>query len=213
MSIRRGKAVRAGALSLAAATPLALLALASGPAQAADAGVWDRLAQCESGGNWQINTGNGYYGGLQFSASTWAAFGGTAYASTADRASRAQQIEIASKVQAGQGWGAWPACSARLGLQGSPPASSGAQAPAQQPEAAQPSRQAAPPRDSGSAANRSAPRTGHDHPQANYTVKAGDTLSLIARAHGADWRAVYEENTDVIGADPDVIRPGQRLKV
>ena len=78
--------------------------------------VWDTLAQCESGGNWAINTGNGYQGGLQFSPSTWAAYGGTAYAPTANLATREQQIAIAEKALAGQGWGAWPACTAKMGL-------------------------------------------------------------------------------------------------
>ena len=78
--------------------------------------VWDQIAQCESGGNWAINTGNGYYGGLQFSAGTWTAYGGGAYAPTANLASREEQIAIAEKVQAAQGWGAWPACTAALGL-------------------------------------------------------------------------------------------------
>lgn len=82
----------------------------------ADGSVWDQIAQCESGGNWAIDTGNGYSGGLQFNAQTWAAYGGTAYAPTAAGASREQQIEIASKVQAAQGWGAWPACTAKLGM-------------------------------------------------------------------------------------------------
>lgn len=81
-----------------------------------DGSVWDSIAQCESGGNWAINTGNGYYGGLQFSYSTWLGYGGGAYAPTADQASREQQIEIAQKVQAGQGWGAWPACTSKLGI-------------------------------------------------------------------------------------------------
>lgn len=81
-----------------------------------DGSVWDAIAQCESGGNWAINTGNGYYGGLQFSYSTWLAYGGGAYAPTADQATRDQQIAIATAVQAAQGWGAWPACTARLGL-------------------------------------------------------------------------------------------------
>jgi resuscitation-promoting factor RpfB len=75
--------------------------------------VWDKLAQCESGGNWSINTGNGYYGGLQFSLSTWRAHGGSGMP---HNASREEQIRIAKKVQASQGWGAWPACSAKLGL-------------------------------------------------------------------------------------------------
>ncbi|KAA0919205.1 resuscitation-promoting factor [Dietzia sp. ANT_WB102] len=79
-------------------------------------GVWDSIAACESGGNWSINTGNGYTGGLQFAASTWLAYGGGQYAPTADQASREQQIAIAEKVQAAQGWGAWPACTAKLGL-------------------------------------------------------------------------------------------------
>ncbi len=79
-------------------------------------GTWDAIAQCESGGNWAINTGNGYYGGLQFAASTWTAYGGGAYAPTANLATREQQIAIAEKVLAAQGWGAWPACSAGLGL-------------------------------------------------------------------------------------------------
>ena len=88
---------------------------ASAPA-AASGGVWDRLAQCESGGNWSINTGNGYYGGIQFNQQTWAAYGGTKYASRADLATREQQIDIAKKVQANQGWGAWPACTSKLGI-------------------------------------------------------------------------------------------------
>ena len=75
--------------------------------------VWDRLAQCESGGNWGISTGNGYSGGLQFSSGTWAANGGTG---SAHNASRAEQIRVAERVRASQGWGAWPACSAKLGL-------------------------------------------------------------------------------------------------
>jgi LysM repeat protein len=79
----------------------------------AGGGVWDRLAQCESGGNWGINTGNGYSGGLQFAPGTWAAHGGTG---SAHNASRAEQIRVAERVRASQGWGAWPACSAKLGL-------------------------------------------------------------------------------------------------
>lgn len=81
-----------------------------------DGSVWDAIAQCESGGDWSINTGNGYQGGLQFNPGTWAAYGGTAYAPTADQATREQQIAIAEKTQAAQGWGAWPACTAKLGL-------------------------------------------------------------------------------------------------
>lgn len=89
-------------------------------ASAAPDSDWDRLAQCESGGNWAINTGNGYHGGLQFSASTWAAYGGQEFATYAYQATREQQIAVAERTLAGQGWGAWPACSASLGLNSAP---------------------------------------------------------------------------------------------
>ena len=85
-------------------------------APAAGYGVWDQLAQCESGGNWAIDSGNGFSGGLQFTDSTWAAYGGTEYAPRASQASREQQIAVAERVQAGQGWGAWPACIASMGI-------------------------------------------------------------------------------------------------
>src|SRR6476646_2300149 len=78
--------------------------------------VWDRVAACESGGNWSINTGNGYYGGLQFSGSTWRAYGGGSYAPRADLASRSEQIAVAQRVLASQGPGAWPNCGPRAGL-------------------------------------------------------------------------------------------------
>ncbi|MEJ6019815.1 resuscitation-promoting factor Rpf1 domain-containing protein [Corynebacterium sp. H113] len=89
-------------------------------ASAAPYSDWERLAECESGGNWHINNGNGYYGGLQFSPSTWTGFGGGEFAPTADRATKDQQIWVAEKVLASQGWNAWPACSQRLGLSSGP---------------------------------------------------------------------------------------------
>src|SRR6476646_6622993 len=103
-----------------AAVSIAGVALSASAANAAvpttaPASTWDSLAQCESGGNWATNTGNGYTGGLQFSASTWAAHGGTG---SAANASREQQIAVAQRVQASQGWSAWPACAAKLGLSG-----------------------------------------------------------------------------------------------
>ena len=106
-----------------AATTVAFGAAAVAFAPAASAAPdsdWDRLAQCEAGGNWAINTGNGYQVGVQFSPSTWAAYGGTQYAPTANQATREQQIATAEKTLAGQGWGAWPACSAKLGLNSAP---------------------------------------------------------------------------------------------
>ena len=82
-----------------------------------DGSTWDRLAQCEATGNWSINSGNGYYGGLQFDAGTWRAYGGTAYAPLPNQATRAEQIAIATKVRDSRGgYGAWPGCSAKLGL-------------------------------------------------------------------------------------------------
>ncbi|MBB1242459.1 LysM peptidoglycan-binding domain-containing protein [Streptomyces durbertensis] len=230
MSTRREKAARATAVCAAVIAPLALITVATAPAQAADGGVWDRLAQCESGGNWQINTGNGYYGGLQFAPSTWRAYGGAAYAPTADKASRAQQIAVATKVQAAQGWGAWPSCSARLGLHGTPPAapapsaerSSAARQPAANPSAErQSTARPSAPRSGGAQAGsgaRSAPRAGDDGRRATrggavHTVREGDTLSAIARAAGRDWRDLHAANRAVIGDDPNLILPGQRLRV
>lgn len=103
----------------------------SGTAAAAPDSDWDRLAQCEAGGNWGINTGNGYHGGLQFSPSTWNAYGGQEYAATANQASREQQIAVAERVLAGQGWGAWPSCSSSLGLSSAPSQRDVPSAPAQ----------------------------------------------------------------------------------
>ncbi|MFG2809286.1 LysM peptidoglycan-binding domain-containing protein [Streptomyces massasporeus] len=192
----RTTVVLAGAALLA---PLGLLA-ATGNAAAADSGVWDRIAQCESGGDWHINTGNGYYGGLQFAPSTWNAYGGTAYAPTADRASRSQQIAVATKVQRAQGWGAWPTCSARAGASGGAPAAdpvtSTQQAPAKPPKA---------PARSTDHADRGSSR-------GDYTVRRGDTLSGVAARHGTTWQRLYAANKAAIGGDPDVIVPGLRLE-
>ncbi|MGO3328363.1 transglycosylase family protein [Gordonia sp. (in: high G+C Gram-positive bacteria)] len=105
--------------------------LGAGQASAATDSEWNQVAQCESGGNWSINTGNGYHGGLQFSPSTWAANGGTQYAPTADQATRDQQIAIGERVLASQGAGAWPVCGGVL----SGPSQRTAPAPEQAPEA------------------------------------------------------------------------------
>ncbi|MFF3156266.1 transglycosylase family protein [Streptomyces sp. NPDC057910] len=218
---RRGTAALIGAAIVA---PAALLGVTVGPAAAADAGVWDRIAQCESGGNWHINTGNGYYGGLQFDAGTWRAHGGGAYAATADRASRAEQIAVATKVKDAQGWGAWPVCSRQAGAFGSAP---GAGAPArpkkqaEQPGRAAPKAHKAPapqPAEAGQrraeAGQRSgAPLRAERVAAGSYTVRGGDTLSAIAAAHGSGWEALYAANKAVIGDDPDLILPGQQLRI
>lgn len=121
-------AAKFAATTLAVGTAAAIFAPTASAAPDSD---WDRLAQCESGGNWAINTGNGYHGGLQFSASTWRAYGGGEFAPTANLATREQQIAVAERTLAAQGWGAWPACSASLGLNSAPtPRNVSAPAPA-----------------------------------------------------------------------------------
>jgi hypothetical protein len=104
------------ALATGGAVVAAGLTATGGVAASADDSVWNKVAQCESSGNWSINTGNGYYGGLQFSKSTWKAFGGTKYASTANKATKAEQIAIAKRTLYAQGPGAWPTCGKKAGL-------------------------------------------------------------------------------------------------
>ncbi|GHD12290.1 LysM peptidoglycan-binding domain-containing protein [Zhihengliuella salsuginis] len=226
---------RAGIAGSAAAFVLAgaAVGVAAAPASAASTSTWEALAECESGGDWSINTGNGYYGGLQFSMSTWQGFGGTG--NPAD-ASKSQQIAVAEQVLATQGWGAWPACSAELGLSGTADAepapqteataeaeaqveapaetstqSTGAaeQAPAEQ---AAPQAQEAPKAADASqgigqkVAEVAAEDSGEDH-----TVAAGETLAVIAEEHGIDdWRAVFAVNQDVVD-DPNLIFVGEEL--
>lgn len=110
--------VRISSLSVAAAaTTMTLGALTfAPPADATSASTWARLAHCESGGRWHINTGNGYYGGLQFTLATWRAYGGGRYATYPHQAGKWQQIAVAERVQGHQGWGAWPVCSRRIGV-------------------------------------------------------------------------------------------------
>ncbi|WP_037670327.1 transglycosylase family protein [Streptomyces griseus] len=214
----RTTAVLAGAALLA---PLGLLA-ATGNAAAADSGVWDRIAQCESGGNWHINTGNGYYGGLQFSAGTWRAYGGSAYAPTADRASKTQQISVATKVQQAQGWGAWPTCSAHAGASGGAPAAasgsgsssasgSGANSGSGSGSSSGSGSAHTAPSASSKSVERSSVHTNRGSSRGDYTVRQGDTLGEIAARFGTTWQKVYAANQSVIGGDPDMIVPGQRL--
>jgi hypothetical protein len=101
-----------GPQSAPAAAPSASASTVSAPASAGGVN-WSAIAACESGGNWSANTGNGFYGGLQFSQQTWQAYGGTKYAATASQASSSQQIAVAQRVLAGQGIGAWPVCGAK----------------------------------------------------------------------------------------------------
>ena len=204
------------ALGLTAAG-VAGTAVLLGPASPAQAGVnWDAIAQCESGGNWSINTGNGYYGGLQFSRSTWKAYGGGKYASTANKASRAEQIRIAEKVLDGQGIGAWPTCGRKAGSAKQYKGSNtgGAKSSAKKSSSAAKKSTA-----KKSAVKKSSvvkkPVTRKVTVKATgkqYVVRSGDTLASIATKNdvGGGWRALYQLNTGVIN-DPNLIFPGQRL--
>jgi LysM repeat protein len=184
---------RAGVVVLGAAA-VGLGALAA-PANAAEHD-WSGVARCESSGNWSINTGNGYYGGLQFSASTWKEYGGGAYAPRADLASPAEQIAVAEKVLVGQGIGAWPTCGRYLG--GGSTAAAAAPAPA---PAARPALLAAP-------AVRTAAAGG------TYTVQPGDTLARIAAAKhvSGGWQGLWALNSATV-RNPDRIFAGQVLRL
>lgn len=178
-------------LTVAGAVAVGTPVLLAGTANAAPDPIWDKIAQCESGGNWNIDTGNGYRGGLQFSASTWRAYGGSGSASDA---SREQQIAVAERVLAAQGWSAWPICSREAGAAGhavEPTTTVRASAPAPAAAAAAPT---------------VAAKTG------GYTVVAGDTLGGIAVKQGVTggWKALWSSNTAVL-SNPNVLRIGQQL--
>ncbi|HEU5033631.1 MAG TPA: transglycosylase family protein [Mycobacteriales bacterium] len=193
------------ARSTVGATALALPLVGMTAAHAATPQQWDNVADCESGGNWHINTGNGYYGGLQFSQSTWANYGGRQFAARADLASRTEQMTVADRVLKAQGWGAWPVCGRYAGPAGD-----------------QEQWTAAPVHHSGTAAARGAsrdtaarPQAHHRHAKAIHVVKAGETLSSIARKHDVKggWRALYRANKTLIGRNPGLIHVGMHLHV
>ncbi|MFJ9607992.1 transglycosylase family protein [Kitasatospora sp. NPDC101176] len=231
-------AVVAGAA--VAALPVAGLVTATS-ASAATPSTWDSVAQCESGGNWSISTGNGFSGGLQFTPSTWAAYGGTAYAPQAHQATKGQQIAVAEKVLASQGPGAWPVCSAKAGLSkggapaavdtseaapakpapksdSKPAAKPSAKPAAKTPQQAQaPKPQQAPKGQPSAKPAQAAPSTEKNTAQSGshggYTVRSGDTLSGIAAKFGIDTDSLYGKNARTIGGNPDLIFPGQTLAV
>ena len=208
-------------------------------ANAVDGATWDALAQCESGGNWSINTGNGFYGGLQFTQQSWNGVGMSGSPATA---TRAQQIEAGERLLAIQGWGAWPACSAKLGLYGKtgaaptytePTTTVAAQsqtqqtytAPAAQVAPAAPAAQAAPvaapaapaveaPAAPVAAPAVEAPAAAPKAAAGTYTVVPGDSLSLIAAKLGVagGYQAIAAANTDII-YNVDLIFPGQVLTI
>lgn len=290
--------------------------LAASGASAAEAPTWDRVAECESGGVWSSNAGNGYYGGLQLTLSTWEKFGGTAYADRPDLASRSQQIAVAEKILNSEGPDAWPGCAVTSGLHEDPtavpdidpgdlPAASsspeaddtsagatpGGQSESSRSESAQPestqrestrqgggstqqergsaptdgpsgsSQSPAPDRSTPAPATSGAPSTGASPfdstspaergtgraeqqspdtldaagqaderetaergagrsadralPDDGHVVQTGDSLTAIADQHAVDggWRALYATNEEVVGSDPDLILPGQRIEL
>ncbi|MEV6234131.1 transglycosylase family protein [Saccharopolyspora shandongensis] len=180
------------------ATPMAI----AGTANAAP--DWDKLAQCESSGNWSINSGNGYYGGLQFSASTWAAYGGTQYADSAHQATRLQQISVAEKVLASQGANAWPGCTAKLNW-----TSGGTKV----------ATKVTPPKQVTTPKKTTTPKVKTETPKptvktngADYTVQLGDTLSQIGEQFGVHYHEIAQRNSNII-SDPNLIFPGQQLDI
>ncbi|MGX1273675.1 murein DD-endopeptidase MepM/ murein hydrolase activator NlpD [Streptomyces phaeoluteigriseus] len=200
---------RASLTVTAGGAGMAIPLIGAGAAQAADVDTWDKVAACESTNDWNINTGNGYYGGLQFTQSTWEEYGGTRYAPRADLATKDQQIAVAEKVLDGQGPGAWPACSVRAGL------TAGGDAPDIEPSG--PTARTAAARPAGTLKDVQPQTT----PQSRagtaemYTVVRGDTLSGIADEKDVrgGWQRLYTANRTTIGTDPDLIVPGQRLNL
>ncbi|WEO96992.1 transglycosylase family protein [Streptomyces sp. FXJ1.172] len=218
---RPSKAVRVVALAGVTGAAVAAPLMAAGNASAATASEWDTVAQCESGGNWSINTGNGFFGGLQFTASTWAAYGGTQYAAQANQATKAQQIAVAEKVLASQGKGAWPVCGTGLSS-----AAYNGSAPTTSSKTTSSSTGAATRSTDQQAANRSAERTAPSAAKTvttptgkkvkkgdgEYKVVKGDSLSSIAEKHHVQggWQKLFKLNKDIV-EDANLIYPGQQL--
>ncbi len=171
----------------------------TGNASAASDSTWDRLAQCESSGNWQINTGNGYSGGLQFAPRTWTGFGGGEFAPKAYQATREQQIVVAERVLAVQGWNAWPACSRKLGIRGE-------SANPRQSPAGNDRREDVRSDGGGDSVRNSDPGA------KSHTVVRGDTLSEIAQKYNVrgGWRYLAERN-DI--ANPNRIYVGDVIRL
>jgi LysM repeat protein len=228
---RTGRRLLAG-IVLAGATGGALLLGTAAPAAASSVN-WDAIAQCESGGNWHINTGNGYYGGLQFNQSTWAGNGGKTYAPRADLASRGQQIAVAEHLYARRGLGPWPVCGKKGGstAKAKPKADSGTtkknnstakknNGTTKKNNSTAKKNNGTTKKNNGTTKKKSPGTTAPSAPATpsstgNYTVRPGDTLSGIAVLHHVQggWKALYERNVAVVGADPNLILPGQRLAV
>ncbi|MFD9894631.1 transglycosylase family protein [Amycolatopsis sp. NPDC059027] len=175
------------------------IAIAATPASATN---WDAIAQCESGGNWSTNTGNGFSGGLQFTPSTWKAYGGTG---SPQNASREQQIAVAERVLQGQGIGAWPVCGAK--------GAGGTTAKSVTPKQSTPQK-ATPKKSTPAPVQSAAPVTqvASSNPAGDYTVAAGDTLSKIAQQFNVQggYQKLQELNKQYV-PNPDFIVVGQKL--
>jgi hypothetical protein len=199
---------RALGVAAAAALALGIGAVGTTPADATTT-VWDKVAQCESGGNWKINTGNGYYGGLQFSAGTWNAYGGKTYASRANLATKAEQIAIARRVLAGQGPGAWPVCGRRAGLTKSNGKADRHATPAGNPRATAAK---------SPVATKKAVAKKHVVAKVSsgktIKVQRGDTLAKIAARYHVvgGWKGLWKLNSKTV-KNPNVIFIGQVLKI
>ncbi|MCX5048706.1 MULTISPECIES: transglycosylase family protein [unclassified Streptomyces] len=214
---RPSKATRAAAIAGVTGVAIAAPLMAAGSASAATASEWDAVAQCESGGNWSINTGNGYYGGLQFSASTWAAYGGTAYAAQANQASKSAQIAVAEKVLAAQGKGAWPVCgtglsSAAYNGAGASSSNSTANRSADSQAASRSSERPAAKTEKSQKTVTTPTGKKVKKGDGEYKVVKGDTLSSIAEKHGVKggWQKLFKLNKDIV-SDANLIYPGQQL--
>ncbi|WP_035870274.1 transglycosylase family protein [Kitasatospora cheerisanensis] len=200
VSLRRLSVVVLPLLVVAAVFGGLLAPSAVGVPTGAVAGVdWDVVAHCESGGRWDADTGNGYYGGLQFDAATWRANGGLDFAPRADRATREEQIEVAERLAARQGLAPWPVCGGGA---------------AQEPEGPDAFQAWAGARDGGVAgADAQDAAVLSAGPSRMWTVEEGDTLSGIAEELGfpGGWPALHALNRDTVGGDPDLLLPGQVL--
>ena len=205
-----------------AATVVAGIGVASSASAAGS--VWDRVAACESGGNWSINTGNSFYGGLQFTKSTWLAYGGGQYAARADFATRAQQIAVAQRTLQGQGPGAWPVCSVKAGLtRANGGASGAASAPvttsrstnrvAITPKVTTRKTYVAPKQTVTTKKTYVAPRASTATGR-TITIKSGDTLSKLAARYHVDggWKALFAANRATI-ANANLIYVGQAVRL
>ncbi|RKT56174.1 transglycosylase family protein [Saccharothrix australiensis] len=182
-----------------------LLGLANATASAEPGLDWDAVAQCESSGNWSINTGNGYYGGLQFAPGTWSSNGGSGMP---HEASREEQIRVAENVLRTQGPGAWPNCARRTAHV--PSASDVSRAPTRAVQTAPVAPRVAP-RPVAPAPPASPAST--DNPEGDYTIQEGDTLWSIASGKGlaGGWQELVDLNPEHL-TNPDLIITGHRIR-